>query len=129
MTPKVQTVQGERVLLKLGICTDDPCFFKGGSSSLLLHKLVLRLCKVKLEQGFLLHMVHVAGTQMIAQGTDGLPRGIYLEGVMARDNMLSFINLAKSALEQQTRLLEYVKSWAEEVLGRVKVLTPADWFD
>ncbi len=79
--------------------TAESCFFKGGSSFPLLHKLVLRLRKVKLEQGFLLHMVHVAGTLMIAQGTDGLSRGIYLEGVMAGDSMLSFINLAKSALE------------------------------
>ncbi len=77
----------------------ESCFFKGGSSSPLLHKLVLRLHKVKVEQDFLLHLVHVVGTQMIAQGTDGLSRGIYLEGFMAGDIVLSFINLAKSALE------------------------------
>jgi hypothetical protein len=55
---------------------------------------------------------------MIAQGTDGLSCGIYLEGVITGDSMLTFIDLAKSALERQTRLLEYVKlgprkSWAQ----------------
>jgi hypothetical protein len=48
------------------------CFFWGGSSSKLLHKLVLRLQKEEMKYEFILHMVHVAGTRMIKQGTDGL---------------------------------------------------------
>ena len=52
--------------------TAEGCFFRGGSSSKLLHELVLRLRKVKLEYDLTLHVVHVAGTQMIVQGADGL---------------------------------------------------------
>ncbi len=50
----------------------ESCFFKGRSSLKLLHKLILRLCKVKRNANFMLHVVHVAGTRMIAQRTDGL---------------------------------------------------------
>jgi hypothetical protein len=40
--------------------TAESCFFKGGSSSKLLHKLILRLRKAKTQYGFVLHVVHVA---------------------------------------------------------------------
>ncbi len=47
---------------------------------------------------------------------------------MAGDSMLTFINLAKSTLECHPGLLDYIKSWAKGVLGRIKVLTPTEWF-
>jgi hypothetical protein len=74
--------------------TGESCFFKGGSLSKLLHELVLCLRRVEIAVGFVLHMVHVAGTRMIAQGMDGLSRGTFLEGVVAGQDMLSFVHLA-----------------------------------
>ncbi len=73
--------------------TAESCFFRGGSSPKLLHELVLRLREAEMEHGFALHVVHVAGTRMIAQGTDGLSRGILLEGVVRGEDMLSFVDL------------------------------------
>ncbi len=75
------------------------CFYKGGLTSNLLHKFVLRLRKAEIQQGFVLHVVHVAGTQMIAQGTDGLSRGSFLERVLAGKDMLSFVDLSLSAIQ------------------------------
>ena len=69
-------------------------FLRGGSSSKLLHKLILRLSKTELEYDFTLYVVHVAGTRMIAQGTDGLSWGICLKGVMRGEDMLSFMDLS-----------------------------------
>jgi hypothetical protein len=46
--------------------TAKGCFFRGGSSSKLLHELVLRLRTTELEYDLTLHVVHVAGTRMIA---------------------------------------------------------------
>jgi hypothetical protein len=51
-----------------------------------------------MEQGLLLHPVKVAGTRIKAQETNRLSCGIYHEGVMASNSMLSHIDLAKSAL-------------------------------
>ena len=83
---------------ELWIFTDnsmaESCFFKGGSSSKFLHELILHLRRLEMAVGFVIHMVYVAGTRMIAQGTDGLSRGSFLEGVVAGQDMLSFDNLA-----------------------------------
>jgi hypothetical protein len=44
-------------------------------------------------------LVHVAGTQMISQGTDGLSCGMMCEGVLAGRNMLDCIDIARSAVD------------------------------
>ncbi len=74
--------------------TAEGCFFCGGSLSKLLHKLVLHLRKMELEYDFTLHVVHVAGTRMITQGTNSLPRGIFLKGVVRGKDMLAFVDLS-----------------------------------
>ena len=94
----------------------------------LLHELILCLRRAEMEHGFTLHVVHVAGTRMIAQGTDGLSRGILLEGVVRGEDMLSFIDIARTALGRHPGLLDYVKSWVDPVLGTSKVLTTKEWF-
>jgi hypothetical protein len=51
----------------------------GGSSRVLsLHELVMEIKALELELGFHLEVVHVPGTLMIDQGTDGLSRGLWL---------------------------------------------------
>ena len=94
---------------------------------ILLHELVLRL--IELEYDLTLHVVHVAGsTRMIAQGTDGLSREIFLEGVVRGEDMLSFVDLLRSAIERHPGVLEFVKSWVAPILGDSKVLVPEEWF-
>jgi len=65
-------LQGSELWLFTDNSTAESCFHKGGSSSRHLHDLVLRLRKLELDARFTLFVVHVAGTRMIAQGTDGL---------------------------------------------------------
>ena len=55
-----------------------------------------------------MHVIHVAGTRMIAQGTDGLSRGIPMEGVMTGVDMLFFVDISKGAFERHLPLLEFV---------------------
>ena len=50
----------------------ESCWVSGSSSSRFLHKLTVRLKEVEMTVGFSLQVVHVAGTHMIEQGTDGL---------------------------------------------------------
>ena len=105
--------------------TAEGCFHRGSSSSQLLHELVLRLRKAELDHGLVLYLVHVAGKRMIAQGTDGLSRGLLLEGVLSGRDMLSYVDLARTALDRQPALLEYVQSWTDSY---IHVLSPEDWF-
>ena len=108
--------------------TAESCFHKGGSSSKLLHELVLRLRKLEMDAGFTLHVVHVACTRMIMQGTDGLSRGIMLEGVVKGEDMLSFGVLSNTALERHPALLDFVRSWTTPILGESKGLSVEGWF-
>jgi hypothetical protein len=51
--------------------TTESAFWKGHSSSPKLFDLVLRLRKLEMTHGIILHVIHVSGKRMIAQGTDG----------------------------------------------------------
>jgi hypothetical protein len=121
-------LQGGELWLFTNNATAEGCFFCGGSSSKLLHELVLCLRKTEMEYDFTLHVVHVAGTRMIAQGTDGLSWGIFLEGVMRGEDMLSFVDLSQTAIERHPGVLDFVKSWVSPILGEGKVLEPKEWF-
>ena len=79
--------------------TAEGCFSRGTSKSKLLHSLVLSLQVLELEYGMTLHVIHISGKRMIAQGTDGCSRGSLMEGVMAGEDMLSFVDLGQSAVE------------------------------
>jgi hypothetical protein len=84
--------------------TAEAAFFEGTSSSILLFNLVLRLRKFEVDQQCSLHLVHVAGTRMIGQGSDGLSRGNLTKGVMLGRTMMSYVPLSTTALEQSTGL-------------------------
>ena len=47
-----------------------------------------------------LHVIHVLGKRMIAQGTDGCSRGLLMEGVMTGRDMLVFVDLAHTAIKR-----------------------------
>ena len=76
-----------------------------------------------------LEIIHVAGTRMIDQRTDGLSRGDMYEGVMSGSSMLSFIPLHLSASERSPQVIDWVKSWvSDEGKKTVEVLSPEGWF-
>lgn len=107
--------------------TAEACFHRGNSSSKLLHDLVLRLRVLEIQHSVVIHVVHVAGKRMIAQGTDGVSRSSMLEGVMVGEDMLKFIPLAKTAIERHPPLLEWVASWSG--CDDIRPLAVEDWFD
>jgi hypothetical protein len=52
--------------------TAESAYFKGSSTSPLLFELVLRLRCLQMAGNLFIHVIHVAGTRMQAEGTDGL---------------------------------------------------------
>jgi hypothetical protein len=105
--------------------TAEGCFYKGNSPSRQLFSLVLRLRLLEMTGQVRLHMIHVAGSRMIAQGTDGLSCGAYAKGVMAGTSMISFIPLHLDAIHQLPQLLEWVNSWSP---ASITPLTPEGWY-
>jgi hypothetical protein len=60
------------------------------------------------------HVIHVLGKRMIAQGTDGCSRGSLMEGVIAGVDMLTFVDLARGAVKHHSPLLDWVHAWTEQ---------------
>ena len=73
-----------------------------------------------------IHLIHVAGSRMISQGTDDVSRGEMASGVMRGAAMLLFVPLHLSAMDRVSGLLSWVHSW----LGLdAELLSPEDWFE
>ena len=75
----------------------------------------------------LVHVIHVAGTQMIAQRTDGCYRVSLLVGGMAEHDMLSVVDLAQTAIERHPPLLDWIREWTGQ--PTLEPLTPEGWFE
>jgi hypothetical protein len=105
--------------------TVESALHKGTSKSKKLLSLVIRVKLLESRQGIQILVSHVSGKRMIRQGGDGVSRGSLNEGVMAGEDMLSFIPLHLSAIERSTTLLDWIRSWTGSGL---EVLSPTDWF-
>jgi hypothetical protein len=70
--------------------------------------------------------IHVAGTRMIAQGTDGVSRGCLGQGVMAGEAMFAFIPIHQSAMERSEHLLPWIRNWST---SEALLLSELDWFE
>jgi len=121
---------GDLRLTEVFIFTDNTSaeggFYKGNSPSRTLFSLILRLRLLEMSGQLRIHMIHVAGSHMIDQGTDSLSRGDYVSGVMAGQSILSFIPLHESALDHQVALLPWIRTWFPD--PGVQPLTPEGWY-
>ena len=61
-------------------------------------------------RGLILYVIHIAGSRMIEQSTDGGSRGDLNQGVMARMAMLDYVPLHLGALERAAGVEGWVQS-------------------
>ena len=104
----------------------ESCYVKGSCHSRILNEMVAELHVLAMNHGFSLHIVHVAGTRMIAQGTDPLSRGEFESGVMGGDSMLAHIPLNLGAMDRSPVLGEWIRTWADTCPAHPE--SPHDWF-
>jgi hypothetical protein len=69
---EAEDLEGYKLFMFMDNSTAKAAFWKGTSVSPCLFELVLQLKHLKLEQDIILHVVHICGKRIIAQGTDGL---------------------------------------------------------
>ena len=122
-------LKGKEIFLFTDNSTAESIAAKGSSTSPLLFDLITRVYKLTMKCMCSINLIHVSGTRMIEQGTDGLSRGDLLEGVLNGQRMLSFIPLHLSALEREPGLKDWISTWART--GRkepLEYLSPTDWF-
>lgn len=100
-------------------------YFRGTSKSKQLFNLILHLWKLEMQGELFIHLIWVAGTQMIAQGTDGVSWGDLGNGVMSRESMLKHVPLNEGVDARSPQLIGWFVESAE---GDWMVLGPKEWF-
>jgi hypothetical protein len=107
--------------------TAEAAFWKGTSKSPLLFELVLRLKELEIEKDIQIHVVHVSGKRMIAEGSDGLSRADHGEGVMLGKDIRTFIPLHLDPVVREPK----VGDWISDVTRGLDFqhLQPSGWFD
>jgi len=117
---------GSEVFLFTDNSTAESIYYKGSSTSKTWFNLILRLRQIDMDGRIVLHVIHVAGSWMISQGTNGLSRGDFTTGVMTVTPMLSFIPLHLTAHDREPLLLPWIRSWAPS--PDLASLPPSHWY-
>jgi hypothetical protein len=120
------SLQHSEVFIFTDNTTAESCFYKGNSPNQHLYSLILRLRVLEMGGEIRIHMIHVSGTRMIAQGTDALSRGNYSDGVMGGAPLLRFVPLHLTACDRSPTLLPWIRSWSQ--IDTLLPLTPEGWF-
>jgi hypothetical protein len=107
--------------------TAEAAYWKGTSKSEPLFDLVLRLRLLEIQSNLIIHVIHVAGTRIQAQGTDGISRGDKSMGVMRGIPMEDFCPLHLTTLERSPELKVWLDT-ATKPLNSVFLVDPKDWF-
>jgi len=106
----------------------EAAYFKGTLSSKLLFDLVLRLYKLQMHNSLLLHLMHIAGPWMIAQGKDRLSWGVMSAGALHEGDLLQHVPLHLTAIEWNAKPLEeWVTRWSGDSC-QITWLQPKGWF-
>ncbi len=123
-------LEGREIFLFTDNSVSESIASKGSSKSELLYDLVVLIYKLQMRCRCVVHFVHVAGTRMIEQGTDGLSRGDMLEGVMKGEPILSYVTLHKTVVEVSPAVFEWISNdWGSQFGKPVELLSMEDWFE
>jgi hypothetical protein len=107
--------------------TAEGSYFRGTAKSRSLFELIVTLYKLQMQFDLFFHVVWIAGTRMIQQGTDGLLRGE--ENGLATCGMAlgGMVPLHLSATSRSAVLEYWIHGWA--YTGRkLEVLESRGWF-
>ena len=122
-------LEGMEIFVFTDNSTAERAYFKGSSKSESLHNLILSLKLLEINGKCKIHFVHVAGTRMIEQGSDGLSRGNLTEGVMGGWKMSDFVPLHLNAFERSEKLEGWIRSWLDNNKVKAEILKPEGWFE
>jgi hypothetical protein len=120
-------LEGAVVYLFTDNSTSEGVYYKGTSTSAELFELMMELRLLALRIGFTVHIIHIAGTRMIAQGTDGLSRGELQLGALL-DEGEQVVPLHLSPTERiGPGLLDWVHDWTQSDASEIPLARPLDW--
>jgi hypothetical protein len=108
----------------------EGAYYRGTSPRRALFDVVVTLCvtlyKLQMKYDLVLHVIWIAGTRMIQQGTDGLSRGEEMGPATRGLSLVGVAPLHLGVLEQSPQVLEWIHSWAGVL--QLEVLSPEGWY-
>ena len=107
-------LEGREIFIFTDNMVSEAFAARGSSKRKILYELVVRVYKLEMHYKCRIQFIHVAGSRMIAQGSDGLSRGDMYEGVMRGESMLSHVPLHLNAVERSPALLNWIVPWASK---------------
>ena len=127
MCPRFQQMlTGHEIFMFTDNSTAEAAFWKGASASPKLFDLVLKLKQMELRHDIILHVIHISGKRMIAQGADGLSRADHSQGVMQGKPIRDFVPLHLDPLTREAGL----KTWIRRITRGLDptFLDPEGWY-
>jgi hypothetical protein len=123
-------LEGRLTGREIFLCTDNQVaegsYYRGTAASQSLFELVVELYIMQMKYDIIIHVIWIAGTRMIQQGTDDLSRGggadLATQGLAMRGE----VPLSLGELERNVFLEPWIRGWVGEE-GLV-TLTPEGWF-
>jgi hypothetical protein len=122
---KKEDLAGYKIYMFTDNSTAEATFWKGTSVSLRLFELVMQLKQLELGCDVILHVIHISGKLMIAQGMDRLSQADHSHGVMQGKPIQDFVPLHLNPYEQEPG----IKAWLDRIMARLDptFLTPEGW--
>jgi hypothetical protein len=68
-------LEGAELFLYTDNSTAESAYYRGNSSNKFLFELIVKLRLLDMTSSLHLHLLHIAGTRMVSQGTDAISRG------------------------------------------------------
>jgi hypothetical protein len=123
---KSEELGGYEIFMFTDNSTAKAAFWKGTLVSPWLFDLVLWLKRLELGQDIILHVIHISGKRMIAQGTDDLSQANQLQGVMQGKPIQDFVLLHLDPVDQEPG----VKAWLQRITAGLNptFLNPEGWY-
>jgi len=121
--------KGSEVFIVTDNAVFESIYFKGSSKSHFLHETIVELKKLEMERTLIVHVFWISGKRMIKIGVDGLSRGDLSSGVMAGNDLLSYLPFNETALQRHPELYCIVSSWIQGSKIDWNFCSKVDWFD
>ena len=120
-------MRGSEIFIFTDNSTAEAAYWKGTSQSEALFELVLRLKELEMIYDLQIHLCHISGKRMIAEGTDGLSRADHGEGVMLGKDIRTFIPLHLDPVTREPKVLDWLKDVTRGL--DFEFLNASGWFD
>jgi hypothetical protein len=122
----LSTLEGAELFLYTDNSTADSAYYRGNSTNKFLFELIVKLRLLDMTSSLRLHLLHIAGTRMVSQGTDAISRGTLPPTLIDTPDWASLVPLHLTAYARCLDLLPWLQSLIP--CAGITPLAPEEWY-